>query len=258
MYVRWTQALWGAPAQAFSTSVVSPAISMWRNLGFTVVPTVGVGYATPPENPGTLLSPANRTDWAAAGMTAAASARFGVRAGARVRSLPGGSAGSPPGSSTPGTILKYGIMIEPFSTAGLSAPPHGLGCFDALTRRSPAAADSPDPSSAGGFNFTAVGLTAAQEAVERAKWRAALEFYSAQGMIDLSYDGFFLRQNLATIGKLVAFAQPGPLDFSLDADSASGTFSSHHIHVSPSIVMIVPVQTCSTSILRCSLSSAPG
>ena len=225
--------------------MVSPAISMWRNLGFTVVPTVGVGYATPPENPGTLLSPANRTDWAAAGrMTAAASA------------LPG-SAGSPPGS-TPGT-LKYGIMIEPFSTAGLSAPPHGLGCFDALTRRSPAAADSPDPSSAnGGFNFTAVGLTAAQEAVERAKWRAALEFYSAQGMIDLSYDGFFLRQNLATIGKLVAFAQPGPLDFSLDADSASGTFSSHHMYVSPSIVMIVPVQTCSTSILRCSLSSAPG
>jgi hypothetical protein len=114
---------------------------------------VGVGYSEPPQNPGTLLSPANRTDW---------------------------------------RQLKSGMMIEPFATAGLSAPPHGLGCFDALTRRDTAAADSADPST--GFNFTAAGFTAAQEAVERAKWSAALEFYSTQGLMDLAYDGFFRTQ----------------------------------------------------------------
>ena len=40
--------------------------------------------------------------------------------------------------------------------------------------------------------------------MEREKWRDALVFYEATGMMDLSYDGHFFRNDLATIGKLVA------------------------------------------------------
>jgi hypothetical protein len=154
-----------------SSLALSPAIRMWQNLGFTVVPTVGVGYAQPPADPGTMLSPSNRSDWNA--------------------SAAGG--------------LKYSIMIEPFATAGFSAPPHGLGCFDALMRHDVSNADS---AGSDGFNFTAAGLTAKQEAVEREKWRDALVFYRETGMMDLSYDGLFYRNDLATIGKLVAYSQP--------------------------------------------------
>jgi hypothetical protein len=103
---------------------------MWRRLGFTTVPTVGVGYAQPPDAPGVLLSPSNRSDWN--------------------------------DSSADGPGLKYSIMIEPFASAGFSAPPHGLGCYDSLTRHDLKNADS---AGADGFNFTAAGFTAAQVSI---------------------------------------------------------------------------------------------
>lgn len=144
------------------------SISMWKALGFTAVPGVGASYETPPAKPGSILSPANRTGSAWAGM-------------------------------------KYGIMTSPFGTAGFSAPPFGLGSFAALklTNISSALSDGAD-----GFNFSAAGVSAAQEKVERDKWKAALEFYNETGVMDVSYDGFFKQNDLDTVTKLVTYAQP--------------------------------------------------
>jgi hypothetical protein len=80
-----------------------------------------------------------------------------------------------------------------------------------------AAADS--AGSKGGFNFSAVGLTPTQEALERTKWRAALVFYNKTGVMDLSYDGWFKSNNFAAIEKLVQYAQPDY--WSMDIESFS-------------------------------------
>ena len=71
-------------------------------------------------------------------------------------------------------------MTSPFGSAGLSAAPYGLGTFSAL-KMPVTAASNPAV-----FNFTAHGLSAAEERIERAKWKAALEFYQAYKMMDIS------------------------------------------------------------------------
>ena len=75
---------------------------------------------------------------------------------------------------------RYGIMTSPFGSGGLSAAPYGMGTFSAITM--PVAAAS----STTVFNFTAHGLSAAQESSERAQWKAALEFYQTYKMMDIS------------------------------------------------------------------------
>ena len=71
-------------------------------------------------------------------------------------------------------------MTSPFGSAGLSATPYGLGTFSAL-KMPVTAASSPTV-----FNFTAHGLSVDEESIERAKWKAALEFYQTYKMIDIS------------------------------------------------------------------------
>ena len=109
--------------------------------------------------------------------------------------------------------MRYGIMGSPFGTSGFSAPPLGLGCFKSLKLPLAAAASAgPD-----GFNFTAVGLTAEAEAVERGKWAAALEFFAATGQMDLAYDGWFRQNDFDTIFKHVNFSMPDY--YSMDIES---------------------------------------
>ena len=91
-------------------------------------------------------------------------------------------------------------------TAGFSQPPFGLGSFTALKLTNisaPQGVRGPQ-----GFNFSAAGVSAAQEKVERDKWKAALEFYNETGVMDISYDGFFKQNDLDTVTKLVTYAQP--------------------------------------------------
>eukprot|EP01043_Picozoa_sp_COSAG02_P060318 COSAG02_NODE_7856_length_2815_cov_4.052651_1_plen_72_part_00 len=71
-------------------------------------------------------------------------------------------------------------MTSPFGSAGLSAAPYGLGTFSAL-KMPVTAAGSPSV-----FNFTAHGLSAAEESIERAKWKAALDFYQRYKVIDIA------------------------------------------------------------------------
>eukprot|EP01052_Picozoa_sp_SAG31_P027229 SAG31_NODE_2531_length_5555_cov_4.715909_1_plen_952_part_00 len=108
--------------------------------------------------------------------------------------------------------MKFGIMTSPFGTSGLSAPPFGIGSLDAL-KMPVAAADSAGPS---GFNFSAHGLTPAQDKLERSKWRNALLFYEANQTIDLSYDGWFKRHDFEVIRKIVNFTRPDY--FSMDIE----------------------------------------
>jgi hypothetical protein len=96
-------------------------------------------------------------------------------------------------------------MTTPFTSEGLSAPPLGLGTFEALVMPVAAAGSA---ASTNGFNFSAHGLTVAQEKVERTKWKAALVFYEAEKIIDLSYDGFFLQHDLNAIQRIVNYSQP--------------------------------------------------
>ena len=158
------------------------SIQTWRDLGFTTVPGDGASYATPfagggPTPGGTpklpILAPAERTGEEWAGM-------------------------------------KYGLMTTPFTSEGLSAPPLGLGTFEALVMPV-AAADS-----ASAFNFSAHGLTAEQEKVERAKWKAALRFYEAEKIIDLAYDGYFLQHDLDAIQRIVNYSQPDYLSMDIE------------------------------------------
>jgi hypothetical protein len=65
------------------------------------------------------------------------------------------------------------------------------------------------------FNFSKVGLTAAQEASERTQWRNALEFHASMQaqaggphMIDLAYRGWFFQNDLLGLQKLVNFSKP--------------------------------------------------
>jgi hypothetical protein len=104
--------------------------------------------------------------------------------GASYSTQPDGPGGLLPPSNRTGKDwdgMRYGIMGSPFGTSGFSAPPHGLGCFKAL--KMPRA--SAHSAGKDGFNFTKVGLTAAEEAVERDKWDAALKFHDEWGQIDL-------------------------------------------------------------------------
>eukprot|EP01043_Picozoa_sp_COSAG02_P002326 COSAG02_NODE_54_length_43941_cov_54.857990_2_plen_574_part_00 len=153
------------------------SISTWKALGFNTVPSDGASYAQPPNKPGGLLNPSNRTgpEWAS---------------------------------------MKYGIMTSPFGTSGLSAPPFGIGSFTALKLKNISASLS-DRSD--GFNFSAAGVSATQEKVERQKWKAALEFYNRTGLMDLAYDGFFKQNDLETVTQLVQYTQPDY--FSMDIES---------------------------------------
>jgi hypothetical protein len=109
--------------------------------------------------------------------------------------------------------MKYGIMTSPFGTSGLSAPPYGIGSLDAL-KMPVAAADSAGPS---GFNFSAHGLTPAQDKLERSKWRNALLFYEANQTIDLSYDGWFKQHDFEVIRQLVNFTLPDYFSMDIEA-----------------------------------------
>jgi hypothetical protein len=60
------------------------------------------------------------------------------------------------------------------------------------------------------------GIGQKQEVVERIKWRAALEFFNETGVMDLAYDGFFFQNDLATVAKLVAYADPD--DITMDTE----------------------------------------
>jgi hypothetical protein len=110
--------------------------------------------------------------------------------------------------------MHYGIMTSPFGTSGFSAPPFGIGSVAALKLKNISASQSDGRD---GFNFSAAGVSAAQEIVERQKWQAALVFYNDTGVIDLSYDGYFKQNDLATVTKLVKYAQPDY--FSMDIES---------------------------------------
>ena len=151
-------------------------IATWRALGFNTVPAIGAGYplpavgwpGVPVSMPGELLTPQQR---------AADKAWSGLR---------------------------YEINMSPFQSAGFTAPPYGLGSFNALALP-PKSADSDQLPN--GFNFSAHGLSAKEEAVERAKWKAALVFHNATGVEDLSYDGFFFKNDLRAVGAIVNYTQ---------------------------------------------------
>ena len=167
-------------AHQFLDDATHSSVATWKALGFNTVPTDGAAYSTQgaPGGTGGLLSPANRTGKEWAGM-------------------------------------RYGIMGSPFGTDGWSAPPLGLGCFTAL--KSPAAAAHSASGKDGGFNFTAVGLTAAEEVAEREKWAAALDFFASTGQMDLAYDGWFRKHDFQIIFKHVKFAMPDY--YSMDIES---------------------------------------
>ena len=126
------------------------SVDTWRQLGFNVVPQNGASYFISPLESTALLSPANRT-----------------------------------GSEWHG--MRFGIMASPFGQAGFSAPPFGMGAFVSLKKL----VSEADNKGTTGFNFTRAALangntplTAAQEAIERTKWRSALQFYNTTGVLD--------------------------------------------------------------------------
>ena len=81
--------------------------------------------------------------------------------------------------------LSYGVETSPFLAEGYSYPSFGLGIGCMTSLKMPiAAADDPKI-----FNFSRLGFTVKQEAVERLKWRNALTFYAQTKVMDLSYDG---------------------------------------------------------------------
>eukprot|EP01051_Picozoa_sp_SAG22_P005001 SAG22_NODE_285_length_12974_cov_2.969087_2_plen_911_part_00 len=128
-----------------------------------------------------------------------------------------------PGLAGPGTLLnpanrsgsawaglKYGIMTSPF----MRSPWVPLGSIEALTLKNITASQSTGHD---GFNFSAVGIGPAEEKIERLKWRHALEFHSETGVMDMSYDGFFKQNDLATISKLVGYEQPDYFSMDIEA-----------------------------------------
>lgn len=158
-----TSYCWSGSHQ-FVDDATHSSVATWKALGFNTVPTDGASYST--------------------------------------QGSAGGTGGLLPPANRTGkdwADMRYGIMGSPFGTDGFSAPPFGLGCFKAL-KSPPAAARS---AGTDGFNFTAVGLTAAKEAVERSKWAAALDFFALTGEMDLAYDGWFRKNDMAIIFKHV-------------------------------------------------------
>lgn len=174
-----TSYCWANPLQ-FLDDATHSSVSTWKALGFNTVPTDGASYSTQgvPGGTGGLLSPANRT-------------------------------------GKEWDDMRYGIMGSPFGTDGFSAPPFGIGSIKALT--SPPAAAHSASTTDGGFNFTAVGLTAAQEAAERETWAAALQFFASTGKIDLAYNGWFREHDFSIITKHVQFSMPDY--YSMDIES---------------------------------------
>ena len=71
------------------------------------------------------------------------------------------------------------------------------------------------------FNFSRVGLTAAQEVIERNKWRNALAFHANTSIMDLSYDGWFFRNDLAGVGKVVNYSKPDYVTFDIESKSSA-------------------------------------
>lgn len=159
------------------------SIKTWRNLGFNTVPNDGASYFAKWTQDAT----------------------------------PGGTPKIPvlaPNNRTgPAWIdMRYGVMTTPFTEEGLSAPPFGLGSFTALTRP-PSAAYS---TGLDGFNFSRHGLSASQQIVERQKWHNSLVFYDAYRTIDLSYDGWFVQNDVSAIEKLVNYTQADYLSMDIE------------------------------------------
>ena len=173
------------------------AVKMWRQLGFNTIPFLGASNYVP--------------------------------------SIPGGFPGWPPKAYDPGELLTpaqraadpawTGLSVElhlsPYETAGFTQPPHGMGCFTALTLPPAAAESSLAPPL--GYNFSAHGFTASEEQRERTKWRNALLFYNStkarfgKGRIDLSYDGLFFHRDIKAALGIVNYTKPKYLRMDIES-----------------------------------------
>jgi hypothetical protein len=140
------------------------SLQMWRTLGFNTIPGAGSSESTSPSFNG----------------------RDNNIAGMRL----------PPG-------MKKGIATSPFRYGSLHGAP---GCILALALK-------PDVSNqtegtmvipnVGTFNLSARGLSVTEAEAERIKWRAALEFHSHTGILDMAYQGWFQENDWATIADKV-------------------------------------------------------
>jgi hypothetical protein len=105
--------------------------------------------------------------------------------------------------------MKRGIASSPFRYGGLHGAP---GCIIALGMKNVSIASRTSGTVAipnvGIFNLSARGLSEAEAEVEAVQWGAALEFYHRTGIMDMSYNGWFFRNDLATIESQVNITQP--------------------------------------------------
>ena len=142
---------------------------MWRDLGFNTIPGSGSSESTSPS--------------------------LNLRSD-NIVGMP-----LPPG-------MKTGIVSSPFRYGSLHGAP---GCILALALK-PHVAEQMDGvvviPNVGSFNLSARGLSAAEAQVERDKWRAALVFYNRTKLLDMSYDGWFLQNDWATIANSVNLSRP--------------------------------------------------
>ena len=135
-------------------------------------------------------------------------------------------------NSLPNSNRSYGIangMRSGFHTSPFLEPSKVASCTGAecaapgsliALKMKPSAADQANGTlvtSWSSFNMSARGLNASETAEEQVKWRAALEFYNRTGLLDLSYDGFFFRNDLDAIAGSVDRAQSDYVTFDVES-----------------------------------------
>ena len=169
------------------------SLKTWKALGFNTIPALGATNYVPPVNwpgwkspdPGELLTLEQRA------------------------------------SDPTWAGLRYDLHLSPFRSGGFLNPPHGMGSFQALTLPPETADSELDPPL--GFNFSAAGLTATQERIERRKWKNALLFWNdtkhrfGRGRLDLSYDGWFYHEDIAAALAIINYTKPDFARFDIES-----------------------------------------
>ena len=147
--------------------------------------------------------------------------------------------------------MKRGIASSPFRYGDIHGAP---GCIIALTMSNVSIASRTSGTVAipnvGIFNLSARGLSEAEAEVEAVQWRAALDFHNRTGIMDMSYGGWFFRNDLTTVESYVNLTQPDYVTWDVEQFPTFESWAALANTSANFAARKLPGETDSTAVLR--------
>ena len=159
-------------------------------------------------------------------------------------------------------IPAAGVSVAPFFPGSKVAP----GVFSAANRTGPAWAGmrygmitngmevfhwlSLSPAAAQAVNLSAYGVPEHEVAAERAQLVAAAYFKLKTKLMDVSYDGWFYKRNVAAVAALVKYSRPNFLSFDVETMPPFESWAKVAAHSPNFLARMKPGETRSARCLR--------